>query len=191
MSTQHTSRLDRELNALLQHLGVQQERQDTQSQEEVRITCLYSDMDRSLWKEVQKHLALLKHPTGGVLHWRAHDVASTSRLAAWQMKRIQEDLGQAHLVVLFVSIDLLAALSGKAAEVYQAVIATFRREQPAKGLVVPARPAAWYDDDLIDLPRAPREGTLATMPHAELGYVEVARAVQQAVTDLVHSSTEE
>ena len=192
MSIQHENRLDQELNALLQHLGVQQERQDTQSQEEVHITCLYSDMDRSLWKEVQKHLALLKHPTGGVLHWRAHDVASTSRLPAWQMKRIQEDLGQAHLVVLFISIDLLVALSGKAAEVYQAVIATFRREQqPAKGLVVPARPAAWYDDDLIDLPRAPREGTLATMPHAELGYVEVAHAVQQAINDLLHTTREE
>lgn len=187
MSTQHTSRLDRELNALLQQLGVQQERQDTQSQEDVHITCLYSDMDRSLWKEVQKHLSLLKHPTGGAIHWHTHDVASTSRLLAWQMKRIQEDLGQAHLIVLFISIDLLAALSGKAEEVYHAVIATLHREQPARGIVVPARPAAWYDDDLIDLPRAPREGTLATMPHAELGCVEVARAVQQAINDLLHA----
>ncbi len=191
MTAQHTSRLDRELNALLQPLRVQRERQDTPSQEEVHIICLYSDMDRSLWKEVQKHLARLKHPTGGALHWRAHDVASTYRQATWQRQRIQEELAQAHLVVLVVSIDLLDALSGKAAEVYQAVIASLRRDQPAKGLVVPARPVAWYDDDLLDLPRAPREGTLATMRHPELGYVEVARAVQQAINDVVLSSRKE
>ena len=187
MSTQPKSRLDRELDALLGHLGVQQERQNAPSQQDLSITCFYSDMDCSLWREVQKHLTLVKHPAGGAIHWHPHEVESTSRLAAFQMRRIQEHLGQAHLILLFVSIDLLAALSGKAEEVYHTIIAALRREQPASGLVVPARPAAWYDEYLLDLPRAPHEGTLATMQHAELGYVEVARAVQQAINDLLHA----
>ncbi|MGH2496527.1 MAG: hypothetical protein ACRDIV_17655 [Ktedonobacteraceae bacterium] len=187
MSTQHKSRLDRELDTLLEHLGVQREMQDAPSQQDLHITCLSSNEDRLLWKEIQKHLALVKHPTGGAIHWHAHEVDATSRLATWQTKRIQERLGQTHLILLFVSIDLLAALSGKAEEINRAIIETIRQEQPPKFIVVAARPTAWYDDYIVDLPRSPRKGTLTTMRPAERGYVEVARAVQQAINDLCHS----
>jgi len=187
MSIQHESRLDRELDTLLQHLGVRQETQN--SPLDLHMTCLYSDMDHSLWKSVQQHLACVKHPTNGAICWHAHDISPYRE--AWRTKHILEDLRQTHLILLFISIDLMAVLSDQAEEIYHALIATLRREQPARIIVVAARPTAWYDDYLVDLPRAPRKGTLATMRHAELGYVEVARAVQQAINDLVHSSLKE
>ena len=183
MSTQHESRLDQELNALFEQLGVQRDTQDTLL--DLHMTCLYSDMDYSLWKSVQQHLACVKHPADGAVCWHAHDISPSRE--AWRTRHILEDLRQTQLILLFVSIDLMAALSDQAEEIYHALIATLHREQPARIIVVAARPTAWYDDYLIDLPRAPRKGTLATMRHAELGYVEVAHAVQQAINDLLHA----
>lgn len=148
MSTQHESRLDRELDALFQHLAVRQETQNGAL--DLHMPCLYSYMDHSLWKSVQQHLTCLKHPADGAMCWHAHDISPHQE--AWQTKHTLEDLRQTQLILLIISSDLMAALSDQAEEMYHALIATLHREQPARIIVVAARPTAWYGDYLIDLP---------------------------------------
>src|SRR5579859_3567541 len=68
-SEHNEHRLNQELDAVLRPLGVQQEGRKAppgQQNSDLQITCLYSDMDATIWNGLQPSLALIQHRKPGM-----------------------------------------------------------------------------------------------------------------------------
>lgn len=189
MSMQYEDHLDRELDHILAPLGVKRDSGSTPEQRqgeygngkrqgsELHITCLYAQEDQRLWRDLWRHLSLLKHPrAGGELCW--HEVV----LRCHQPVEIEAaaHCRQSSFIILGVSVDLLLAFHGLASDLYQALLSISQEQAPQLVLVM-LRPAAWEDEAFIDPLILPRRGTLTTRQHREQIHVEIAQGVRIAI----------
>ena len=175
-------RLDQELDAILAPLGVEQ-KETAEQQHAMHIMCLYSNTDATLWYELERYLALLKHRYHSMLYWHSHRITNHPSLCAdpWVAERIKRDIARADIVLLGLSVDLALCLLDHGRLTYQQLIE--RTEDPADGpeiLPILFRETPWQDEQLPLRPTNPAR-PIARSRNRDQAYMQVSSALEAAI----------
>jgi hypothetical protein len=134
----------------------------------VNVFLSYSEADTRFMQQLDKHLAVFKR-NEIIATWHDQKILAGSELA----KSIVEQLEQADLILLLISVDFIADDH----LYYQQLAPAFVRHQAQKAIVIPIllRPCEWQSDIHI--------GTLAALPSNQKPVTDKTWASQDAAFD--------
>jgi hypothetical protein len=142
----------------------------------------YAHEDEWLLKELMKHLSLLQRQ-GLISAWYDQQIVpGTDRI-----KAIEQQLEQAAIILLLVSIDFLASDYYYQIEMEHAL----KRHKAGEARVIPilVRPANWKETPLANLQVLPTDGkAISIWRNRDSAFVNVEKGIRHAIKDLSSSS---
>lgn len=144
----------------------------------IRVFISYSHADEELRQVLDKHLMSLRHQ-GLIEVWHDRRIGAGEEWAG----QIDENIKNAHIILLLVSADFIASRYCYEVELANAM----DRHQRRDAIVIPVilRPCDWHDLAFGKLQAATREGRpVVKFPTLDDGFLEVVNALKAAAKKL-------
>ena len=143
----------------------------------------YSQQDRELYKELEKHLSNLRRQDV-ITSWYDGDISPGTE---WK-SQIIEHLNTDHIILLLISADFIASDFFYSLEMTQA-IARHNANQ-ARVLPIILRPTDWKGAPFAKLKLLPTDGKAVTRwPTHDDAFVDIVQGMREAIDDLIKKGT--
>jgi hypothetical protein len=190
------SKVDRELEEVLHPLGVQVESTAEEEENEnehhkapLLVVSLYDKHDAAIWKLLQQHINVLIRHYGNTIRWHTYEVQNETWLRSEvQRNKMIEQLQQAHLILLGMSIDLLDTLYGKGNFLYDVLASLHPPYSWPNSYLFPIilRTISLKHVELKMLNRAPcMYDAIAGAKNKDAACVEVTTHIERAIETIV------
>jgi len=147
----------------------------------VAYLCAPTDKDERLREKLQAHLGALKH-SGQILSWYDRLILPGKD----REQEIEENLGDAHIVLLLVSPDFISLGYCSSRQIQQAL----RRHEMGITHVIPViiRPVEWKETLIGTLQALPyNERPITSWSNQDKAFQDVAQGIQKVVSTLNQS----
>ncbi|HEY0755275.1 MAG TPA: TIR domain-containing protein [Ktedonobacteraceae bacterium] len=148
---------------------------------EIKLFYCYAREDKELRDELEKHLSGLKRQYG-LRNWHDREIRAGDD---WQ-QAINQQLDEAHLILLLISPDFMASDYCYGQEMQRA----FERQQEGTCRIIPIilRPTYWEDELFGQLQILPTDAVpVITWPHRDLAFHSIVKEMSIIFKDLLIS----